>query len=147
LTGQKAYLQATDINEKLYSECSHYSESRVNELYRLYFRLLKKAAYLGHTEGQYDYAQQFENMSFLGLKNPLYNSKKCIFWYTKACSKGHAEAFNSLAIFYEKGEGCKTDLKMALEFYRKSAEFGSPNGKRNYKIMIKDLAEGGKYHT
>lgn len=146
MKGQKVYLQAQAINEKLYNEYSHFSAIEKEKLYRTYFKLLKKAAYLGHIESQYDYAQQFENISFLGVENPIYNPQKCIFWYTKACNKGHAEACNNLAIFYEKGEGCEKDLNMALKLYKQSAVLGSPNGKKNHKIMIKDLTKGGKYN-
>jgi len=146
MTGQKTYLLAKAINERLYSQYSSLTETDKEKLYKKYFQFLKKSAYLGHIEALYDYAQQFENMGFLGFNNPMYNSKKCIFWYSKACNNGHAEACNNLAAFYEKGEGCKQDLNAALELYKKSAFLGSPNGKKNYKIIIRDLAKGGKYN-
>ncbi|MEO6850774.1 MAG: tetratricopeptide repeat protein [Mucilaginibacter sp.] len=146
MKGQKTYLQAKAINEKLYNQYGHFSEIEKAELYRMYFNLLKKSAHLGHIESQYDYAQQFENISFLGVENPIYNPKKSIFWYTKACNSGHAEACNNLAHLYEKGEGCEKDLNISLKLYKQSAVLGSPNGEKNYKIMIQDLDKGGKYN-
>lgn len=143
MKGQKAYFLAQAINEKLYQG---YSKLEKKELYEKYFRLIRKSAYSGYVDGLYDFAQQYENMSFLGVENPLYNPKKCVFWYTKACDKGHAEACNNLATFYEKGEGCKQNLSFALALYKRSADLGSPNGKKNYKIMVRDLAKGGKYN-
>ena len=143
MKGQKAYFLAQAINEKLYQG---YSELEKKELYEKYFQLIRKSAYSGHVEGLYDFAQQYENMSFLGIENPLYNPGKCVFWYTKACDRGHAEACNNLATFYEMGKGCKLNLNFALDLYKRSADLGSPNGKKNYKIMIRDLAKGGKYN-
>lgn len=84
-------------------------------------------------------------MSYLGLENPKYNPKKCIYWYSKACYNKHAEACNNFAALYETGQGCDLDLIKALQLYKIAADFGSENGKKNYKIMQKDLSKGGKY--
>jgi len=46
-----------------------------HKLYWLAFDHLKKSAYSGNPEGQYDYAQQFDSISFLGVNNPLYNPR------------------------------------------------------------------------
>jgi TPR repeat protein len=146
MKGQGAYSLAQEINEKLNEYPSVLSEGEKNEFYEKYFALIKKSAYLGYPEGQYDFAQQFENMSFLGIKNPKYDPKKCVFWYSKACKNDHAEACNNLANFYEKGEGCEKNLNFALELYKRSADLGSPNGKKNYKMMVRDLSKGGKYN-
>jgi TPR repeat protein len=145
MKGQKIYSLAALISEKMYKYPSDLSEKERKELYYEYFSLIKRSSYLGHTQAQYEYAQQFENMSFLGVNNPMYNPKKCIFWYSKACNKGHSEACNNLAHIYELGDGCEKNFDLALRLYEKSAELGSPIGKKNYKLMLRDLAKGGKY--
>ncbi len=99
-----------------------------HKLYWLAFDHLKKSAYSGNPEGQYDYAQQFDSISFLGVNNPLYNPKKCIYWYTKSATGGYAEAYNNLADFYERGEGIRQDLKMSYE--------------SNLEIFEKDINQG-----
>jgi TPR repeat protein len=146
MKGQKAYSSATLINMQLYHYSTNLTELDKKELYWKYFALIKRSAYSGYAEGQYDFAQQFENMSFLGIKNPLYNPKKCIFWYTKASEQGHPEAFNNLAHLYELGAGCQQNLDLALDLYKRAAELGSPSGKKNFRIMLKSLSPGGWYN-
>jgi len=102
--------------------------------------------YLGYKEAMYEYAQQFENISFLGVENPWFNPKKMNFWYHKAIEAGHPEAYNKLAHIYEMGQGVEKNNDKALEFYKKSAELGSVLGKKNYKIMLKDMSKGGRYN-
>jgi TPR repeat protein len=146
MKGSKAYMMAMDIHKKMYEYPSELTSAEKEKLYEEYFLLIKKSAYYGNIEAQYDLAQQYESMSFLGLSNPRYNPRRCIFWYSKACELGHAEACNNLAAFYEMGEGCERDLEIALDLYKKSANLGSLNGKKNLKIMQKDLLKGGKYY-
>lgn len=142
MRGQLAYTLAQTINEKMYTDSN---KDEHMELYEQYFKLIKKAAYLGHTESLYDMGQQHEDVGYLGAPNPMYNPKKCVYWYTKACQKGHAEACNNLSNFYALGEGCKQDFDMALELLKRSAELGSVLGKKNYKRKLRDLAKTGKY--
>lgn len=146
MKGKKTYAMAMAIHEKMYKHPSTLTPLEKKELYNEYFLLIKRSAYSGNVEAQYDLAQQYENISFLGMPNPKYNPKKCIFWYSRACNSGHAEACNNLAALYEMGEGCEKNLEMALSLYEKSASLGSQNGKKNYKIMLKDLSKGGKYN-
>jgi TPR repeat protein len=144
MKGQKAYKLAKAIHEMMYTNSHSLDEQK--KLHAQYFALIKKAAYQGNTESQYDMGNQYEDIGYLGIPNPLYNPKKAIFWHTKASKNGHAEAFNNLAHFYELGTGCTQNLDIALEFYKQSANLGSPNGKKNYKTMLRDMARGGKYN-
>jgi len=146
MTGQKAFALAKMIHEKMYQTSSGLTYDEKMELYDQYFKLIRKAAYKGHTEALFDMGQQFEDIGFPGMPNPMYNAKKCVYWYTKASEKEHAEACNNLATFHEKGEGCKKNLDLALSLYKRSADLGSPSGKKNYKIMIRNLAKGGRYN-
>lgn len=141
MKGQKIYNLATLINEKLYEYPSDLNHEEKLKLYYEYFSLIRRSSYLGFIEAQYDYAQQYENISFLGVNNPLYDPKKCIYWYSKACDRGHSEACNNLAHIYHLGDKCEKNLELALKLYRKSAELGSDNGKRNYKMMLHKLAK------
>jgi len=112
------------------------------ELYSEYSALIKKSAYLGNPKAQFCYAQLFDTMTFIALENPLYNPKKCIYWYTKAAEGGYAEAYNNLADFYERGEGVQQDLKKSYELYKKGAELGSATAKSNLKVFEKDIKKG-----
>ncbi|WP_462265467.1 tetratricopeptide repeat protein [Mucilaginibacter sp.] len=140
----EAYQKARLIHQKLYFE--ELDDLKKNILYTEYFLQIRKAAYANHLEALFDMGQQYEDMGYLGRPNPNYNPKKCIYWYTKACNNGHAEACNNLATFYENGEGCEKDLSFALQLYQKAADRGSASGKKNYKVMKHDLAIGGKYN-
>jgi len=147
MKGNKAYAMAMEINNRINEYPNILTTTKKKELYKKYLLLIRKSAYYGNVEAQYDLAQQYDNISFLGAPNPKYNPKKCIYWYSKACKKKHAEACNNLAALYEIGEGCKRNLELALKLYKDSAELGSPNGKKNYKIMLRDMSKGGKYYT
>lgn len=118
----------------------------MKDLYDQYFSLIKRAAYLGHKDAMYEYAQQFEDISYLGMNNPLFSPKRRNFWYLKAAESGHSEACNNLAHSCEIGSGLERDYVKALDFYRRSAELGSYLGRKNYKIMKRDMAKGGRYN-
>ncbi len=146
MKGTNAYNAALYVYKKISEHTSLLSVCKKRNLYKKYLSLLRESAYSGHLEAQYDLGQQYENISFLGMPNPKYNPKKCIYWYTKASKGGHAEAYNNLAHLYETGQGCQRNLQRALKLYKNSAELGSLHGKKNYKIMLKDMSKGGKYY-
>jgi hypothetical protein len=139
MRGDRNYLKAKAVHEKMYALSGRIKDRDRKDIYNEYFTLLKRAAYSGHADAQYDLAQQYETMNYLSIENPKYNPTKCIYWYTKAAEQNHAAACNNLATFYESGNGCKKDLKKALALYRKAAELGDLQGKKNYKIMKRQL--------
>src|SRR4051812_40036469 len=104
MKGKKAYALAIVIHNEMYKFPNRLNDTEKKKLYAQYFSLIKKSAYLGYPEALFDIGQQYEDFGYLGMPNPMYNPKKCVFWYTKACDKNHAEACNNLANFYEKGE-------------------------------------------
>lgn len=136
------YNEAVLLNKKLNTYPSTLSKNKKKATYFRYFKLLKKAAYQGHREAYFDYGQQFENIGFLGMQNPLYDPKRCIYWYTKAVNKNHAESCNNLAAFYENGEGVKKDINKAKSLYKKGSELGSKTAKKNYALIIKQISSG-----
>ena len=144
MRGQKAYSLAMVIHKEMYAKSHNVDEQK--KLHAQYFELIKRAAYQGHIESIYDMGNVYEDIGYLGIPNPLYNPEKCVYWYTKACQKGHAEACNNLAALYESGKGCEQNWGKALDLYERSAKLGSPNGKKNYKIMLRDMSKGGKYN-
>lgn len=139
MKGERIYLKAKAVHEKMYALSGQIKEEEKEIIYNEYFTLIKRAAYLGHADAQYDLGQQYETMNYLNIENPKYNPTKCIYWYTKACAQNHAAACNNLAAFYESGTGCEKDLQKALMLYKKSAELGDSLGKENYKIMKQQL--------
>lgn len=139
MKGEKYYLKARLLHKKMYDYPNYINEDDRIVMYEQYINYLKKSAYLGNVQAQYDLGQQFETMNYLNINSSMYNPKKCIYWYTKACLQNHPQACNNLALFYEKGEGCKKNLHKALSLYKKSAELGYSIGKKNYKIMRKQM--------
>lgn len=132
--------------KKLFRQLSKYpytlSSKKRSEMYWEYFKLLKRCAYSGNPEGQYDYAQQFDSISLLGVNNPLYNVNKCIYWYSKSANSGFPEAYNNLASFYEEALGVKEDLLKSYDLYKKAAELGSYLGKKNLKLFERRIKKG-----
>ena len=51
-----------------------------------------------------------------------------------------AESYNNLGIMYEAGYGTRKNSKLAAKMYKKGAEFGSDNAKRNLRNMRKATA-------
>jgi len=143
MKGEKKYKEAREILDKFYKHDYilngiQYTEK---ELYNIYLKHLRKAAYAAFPEAQYDLAQNYEDQNYW-LKNPNYSPSKCVYWYTKATEQDYPAAFNNLAGFYETGEGVKQDIQKALELYKRAGELGDPYGNKNYKILLKQIKEG-----
>jgi len=122
--------------------CADFNEK--NKIYKEYLKSLRKLAYRGDPEAQYDLAQHYEDMGVMGFPNPYHNPRKKFYWYSKAANKNHPEALNNLANMYEKGESCKQDIKKALELFQKAANSGIPYIVKNYKLLLKQI-KMGKY--
>ena len=128
--------KAKKINDRLYSKSLETREKVL--LYKEYISLLRKAAYKGNSEAQFELGQQYEDINYWG-ENQNHNPRKCLYWYTKACEKNHAEACNSLAHLYEVGEGINKNVNKALRYYKKSADLGSEIGRDNYKLLLQEI--------
>ena len=61
-----------------------------------------------------------------------------------AADLGHAEACNSLALFYEKGVGVPKDMAKAKEYYEKAAKKGNIMARHN---LGEDEWKKGNYYT
>lgn len=142
MRGKQKYIQAQDILNKLYKKDYMVNDKILSKdtLYKIYLSFLRKSAYLGFPEAQYDLGQTYEDYNFWG-ENPNYSFKKCIYWYKKACKQGVPAAYNNLAGFYENGDGVIKDIQKALELYKKAYELGDINGKKNYKLLLKQLKQ------
>jgi len=136
MKGNTQYNLAVELHKKMYFSDSNLSSAEQKKLYDQYLIALRKAAYLGNIDALYDLGQQYEDVGYLGIPNPNYAPQKSIFWYTKACKMGHAEACNNLSAFYEKGQGCRQDIQKALALLKQAADLGSPYGKKNYKLLL-----------
>lgn len=142
MKGDRNLKKALEIKRMISKYPSLLSSSEKDELYWKGFDLIKKSAYTGNPKAMYEYAQQFDSISFLGMENPLFSPKKCIYWYTKSAKLLYAEAYNNLADFYERGVGVKQDLRKSYELYKRGAELGSKLAKLNLKIFDKQIKRG-----
>jgi TPR repeat protein len=142
MRGKRIYQQAKSITAKIYAKPELLGEERAIA-YKEFLKLLRKAAYLGHYEAQFELGMHYGEVNCMGI-NTRYNPKKCIRWYSKACDGNVADACNNLAIQYINGEGCEQDIKKALELYKKAIKLGSSCAKHNYKLTLKQI-KAGKY--
>ena len=138
MKGNKAYLQAQSLLNRLYREQKSLNYEDERSLYEKYLKILKKSAYSGNSKAQFELALQYEDVYIFGI-NPHVNPKKSFYWYKKALDGNIPEAYNNLALLYEKGNGCPKDLETALCLYRKSADLGCDLGIKNYKLLIKQI--------
>ncbi len=142
MKGSKLYIKSQLYLDKLYSEHKILDLETKQKLYKEYLKIIRKLAYGGHLEAQYDLAQHYDDIGFWGVPNPYYNIYKKFHWYSKAAENSHAAACNSLANMYERGEGCTKDINKALELYKKSSDLGDVLGKKNYKLLLKQINQG-----
>ena len=129
--------EARKIQSELYDENLETKEKIT--LYKNFIELIRKAAYRGNSEAQFELGQHYEDLNYWG-GNPNYNPDKCVYWYTKACDNDHAEACNCLANCYELGEGVEKNLYTALRLFERSAILGSTSGYENHKLLLSDLS-------
>ncbi|MCA0364890.1 MAG: hypothetical protein LCH67_12670 [Bacteroidetes bacterium] len=132
------YYQVRKILLDLYENYSKLTNNEVIEIYSSYLKNLRRLAYKNNANAQYDLAGHYENIGFWGIPNPYFNSKKRFYWYSRSASNNFPEALNNLAQLYEKGEPVAKSLEKALELYKKGAELGSENCKKNFKILKKN---------
>lgn len=140
----KNYQETRNLLLTLYKDNLLSYENKLN-IYNEYIYCIRKLAYIGNFEAQYDLAQHYEDSGFWGCPNPYFNNKKRFYWYLKSANNGNGEAFNNLADLFERGDGCIKDLDKSITFYKKAMELGSSLGKKNYKKMLKDFENGGIY--
>ncbi len=143
MRGKLNFVQAQAILSKLYEkdyelEGEWFSRE---ELYDKYLNLVRKSAYVGFPEAQYELGQTYEKYNFWGV-NPVYSPKKCVYWYTKASEQDFAAAYNNLGYLYEKGEGASQNIAKALDCYTKAGLLGYSYGKKNRRVLLKQIKEG-----
>lgn len=136
MDGAELYHESLAILEDLYN--ATLTNAQKMALYEQYLYKLRKAAYRGYGMAQFDLGQHYEDMNYFG-KNPDFDPRKCFYWYEKACDNKVGAACNNLASYYEQGLACVMDKKKALNLYKQSADLGDPLGKRNYKLLKKEL--------
>lgn len=139
------YIEIRQILLNLQAE-NNLPEDTKAQKYLEYISKIRRLAYNGNSDAQYDLAQHYENYGFLGDPNPNFNVKKRFYWYLKAANNNHGDACNNLADLFETGMGCEKNLQTALSYYEKSSKLGNALGKKNYKQMSADLKKGGIYN-
>jgi TPR repeat protein len=139
IKGESYFEKARALNSLLYEKNLDAGEKRL--LYQEYILNLRKSAYAGNKEAQYEYGLTFEEINYWG-NNKFSSAKKCFDWYLKAANQDHPEACNNLAILFESGEGCEKNTNKAIFYYKKAIESGSLNAKRNLKILNRQLNKG-----
>ena len=88
--------------------------------------LFSRGAQLEHPNSQYELG-----MLFLQKDGPIAKDERAaFFWFNRAASKGCAPAQRQLAVCYENGTGCETDLEKALILYQEAARNGDVEARR-----------------
>jgi TPR repeat protein len=139
--GNLAFKKAESLLNKLY-QFRGGMRTKIKR-YENYIKLIRIAAYKGHSGAQFELGQTYEDFNFFG-ENSKCDFKKCNYWYTKACSQGHAASCNSLAYGYDAGRGVSINKRKALSLYKKAARLGDPLAKGNIRLVEK---EQSKKHT
>ena len=139
----KAKFSITDLEKSVKDIRNTADKDEKSRLYQQYLSALRKLAYRNNAEAQYCLAVHYEDYGTMGDPNPYYNVSKKLYWYIKAANNNHASACNNLADIYERGDGCKKDIRKALELYKRAAELGDWCGKKNYPHLKKQLKKVG----
>ncbi len=136
MKGSKVFSEAMGLNKMLYA--CQLGGPEIHELYVRFLSCLKKAAYAGHPEAQFEYGQQFEDTCFF-MPNPNYNPRKSFYWYTKAAENNIGGACNNLGYYYDNGIACTQDKALAMDLYKRAIELGCTWAKGNYRLVRKEL--------
>lgn len=136
--GFNEYHKGLIILEELHRKYNKISKEKVRLLHAKYIELVRKAAYKGNTEAQYELGLNYEDQNYFD-PNPMYNQKKRFYWYSKASNANHPEACNNLAALYERGEGVEKDLRKALALYKKSNKLGCSYAKKNFLMLERQM--------
>ena len=64
------------------------------------------------------------NLSFIGRPPVARDHKEAMRWYTKAASRGHAEAQFALAQAYARGDGVPVDTRRSIHWLTQAADSG-----------------------
>ena len=98
---------------------------------------IRRAAYLGNVNAQFELGQKYEDTGFFG-ENP----KRALYWYLKAAEKGHAEACNCIGFYHDHGIGVKKNPQKAITWYKKGANRGSKLARKTWQKVCK-----GNFHV
>ena len=132
MKGEISYLKAAELYHFLMN--GNFDKAKNNELHNEHIKYLKKAAYAGHGQAQFELAVDFETFYYVD-KNPFYNPSRSIYWYKKACENGVGAAYNNLGACFSEGFGCKKDRVEALRLYKRGSELGDMVSQRNYTLL------------
>lgn len=138
MKGIKLYKKAQQLSDKLYDNSIKISKKNKIKIYNDYIYLIRKSAYSGHAEAQFELALHYEEINFFGV-NDKYNINKCFYWYQKSCNLNFGEACNNLAILHER----KKEYDLASFLYKKAINLGIEKAKKNYKNLKRILAKAG----
>lgn len=114
------------------------------DLYKDYFDIVKKAAYMGDSEAQFIlgsiYDQDDYGLELLEKKySKEYRKKKALYWYNKACSNSNAMACHNLGGIYGMGIGVEKDANKELKFYKIAFKLGSIESAYSVAMCYKDM--------
>lgn len=115
------------------------SKSAFKRFYGQAVEHIRRAAYSGNANAQFELGLQYEDTGFLGE-----NMKKAMYWYMKAAENGHAEACNNIGFNYYHGVGVKKDPRKAIAWYRKGALRGSVLAQQNLAKSMKSKSDKGR---
>lgn len=141
MKGQRLYNYAQEVNDKLYNNVVGLAQEQKDFLYKEYVSLLRKAAYQGHAEAQFELALQYEDINYLGVNNPNYNAKKSFYWYEKAFKQNHAAACLNLASYYGEGKIVKKNKAKEFDLMLKSFQFGNKLAAESIAMFYKGKKE------
>ncbi len=128
------YKEAKQLYQELLSSKSINKIEKSN-LYLDYINKIKKLAYQGFGEAQFDLGLHYEDTNFFG-KNDFYNPFKVFYWVKKASDNNVADACNNLGTYYESGIGCKKDMNKAIASYKKAIKLGNKSAVKNLKTLL-----------
>jgi len=141
MKGQKLFEKAKLILESLHEKNINMSRHEVDELTNAYKKTLRKSAYYGNNEAQYELAQFLETTSNILETN--YN-KKSFYWYQKSCNNGNADACLLLSDYYVNGKVVSKNKTKELSLMLKAYNLNCNIAAFNIAIFYKRYKEYNK---
>lgn len=116
MKGDKHFLISEKIRYELYEKWNVYTEEQKKQWVGKQLEHLRKAAYAGHPEAQFNLACFYEYGVMVNDVFYFHNEDKMIYWMKKAAASLYPDAVENMALLYESNPVIR-DWERAKVYY------------------------------
>lgn len=141
MKGDKYFQLAEKIRFENYQNWDTYNTKQQMQRVEKRLDYLRKAAYVGHPQAQFDLACFYQYGVYVNGNFYFYNEDKMLYWMKKAAHALYPDAAENMALLYESNPQIQ-DLQKAKEYYALFDEITGQKMSKNRKLFLKQLDNG-----